>query len=162
VAPGARESPHRATWCSPLAAGRAKSSAQRAGELTRPGHAAAREWLPSPHADHARARVVADRAGRTCGTLPLAARRSVSPAGPVAPGFPFSERFSDPGFGSGPVHVPRVWFSPVLSSATSSAVQSTVHVRPLPWGGRFGAKKEESSPRRRGGAPHSQVSFPYK
>jgi hypothetical protein len=121
--------------------------------MNRPGHVAAAGWpgwLPRERVRGSRAGSpwsVTWRDGRGRGRVGwpvrlLATGFSIFLSGSVARSA-VQARFSTLGSG----------FRPVLSSTTSSAVQSTVHVHPLPRGGRFCQEK-------RGGPPLSQVSCP--
>jgi hypothetical protein len=122
-----RRAPGGATWCVTTSAGRAMSNAQHTRGRTQAGHAAAREWLPSPHADHARARACtgADCTGQTRGARALAGCGTVSRFGWVPSIFSIfctglrlvrtvHLRFTHLGSGS-------AWFSPPPPTAPSRA-----------------------------------------
>jgi hypothetical protein len=158
--PAARDASGCATWppavvCS-LATRWRNHACTRAGSCQRP--ATWRAVAGSRPSADARTGPAGRPAG-TCGAPGLVARRRLPGWPRFARGFfLFSSGSATQALVQGRFDPLETGFRSVLSSTASRAVQSTVHVCPLPRGGRFGPRKRESSPRRRGGPPLSQVS----
>jgi hypothetical protein len=112
---------------------------------------------PRVNARHVHAGAARAGPGGTGGARRLAALGSIPPVCRLAPGFSIFCAFQRPRRRSGPVRPLRFRF---FAGFHLHHLKNILLHATVAWGGQLRPRKKESSPRRRGGAPHSQVSSP--